>query len=175
MQAARITLDIHRHSRKDEGQASMNGWRCLHRMELLEGETLQDRLMHRAALEIPALVEIGLALSDALEAAHAKGIVHRDIKPANIFLTARGTTILDFGLAKDARLNSETSHQPTRTGHAPLTEVGTAVGTVAYMSPEQLRGKGLDQRTDLFSLGLVLYGMATGRPAFSGETSSVLS
>jgi len=110
-------------------------------MELLEGETLQDRLMHRGALEIPALVEIGLALSDALEAAHAKGIVHRDIKPANIFLTARGTTILDFGLAKDARLNSETSHEPTRTGHAPLTEVGTAVGTVAYMSPEQRRAR----------------------------------
>jgi Tol biopolymer transport system component len=144
-------------------------------MELLEGETLHQRV-GRGRLDLPALVEIGLTLADALAAAHAKGIVHRDLKPANIFLTPRGPKILDFGLARvDEAADVDATAYPTLTGHAPLTDAGIAVGTVAYMSPEQLRGEALDARTDLFSIGLVLYEMATGRRAFSGTTSAVTS
>jgi len=149
-------------------------------MELLEGETLQRRLI-RGPLETRTLVETALQLSDALAAAHAAGILHRDIKPANIFLAAHGPKILDFGLAKaapDFSAAAASSHawlQPTRSAHLPLTDSGVTVGTVAYMSPEQLRGEHLDVRTDLFSAGLVLYEMATGRAAFSGSTSAVIS
>jgi serine/threonine protein kinase len=143
-------------------------------MELLEGETLHQRLT-RGPLELSTLVDVGLALADALDAAHAAGIIHRDIKPANIFLTTRGPKMLDFGLAKDMARAAAASVQPTLSSSARLTDPGATVGTVAYMSPEQLRGEPLDARTDLFSLGLVLYEMATGRPAFSGATSAVIS
>jgi serine/threonine protein kinase len=143
-------------------------------MELLEGETLQQRLA-RGPLEIGQLVECGIALSDALDAAHARALIHRDIKPGNIFLTARGPKLLDFGLAKSVAAAGLASMQPTISGAAMLTDPGSAVGTVAYMSPEQLRGEELDGRSDLFSLGLVLYEMATGRPAFAGRTTAVIS
>src|SRR5262249_30757659 len=143
-------------------------------MELLQGETLQHRLT-RGRLEIPALIEVGTALADALDAAHRAGIIHRDIKPGNIFLTPYGPKILDFGLAKATRNAAvDASAEATRTAGA-LTSPGSAVGTLAYMSPEQLRGEEVDARTDLFSLGLVLYEMATGQPAFSGATSAVIS
>lgn len=142
-------------------------------MELLEGETLQQRLT-RGSVEAGRLVDDGIGLADALDAAHSKNILHRDIKPANIFLTARGVKILDFGLAKSTP-SEDASVQATRSEDAPLTSPGSAVGTVAYMSPEQLHGEALDGRTDLFSLGLVLYEMATGRPAFTGATASVIS
>jgi serine/threonine protein kinase/Tol biopolymer transport system component len=149
-------------------------------MELLEGETLHDRLV-RGALDIGQLLDLGLSLVDALAAAHGAGIVHRDIKPANIFLVMRTggsivPKILDFGLAKvtsDTAAAAATALE-TRAGSA-LTDPGSTVGTVAYMSPEQLRGEHLDPRTDLFSLGLVLYEMATGRPAFTGTTSAVIA
>jgi serine/threonine protein kinase/tetratricopeptide (TPR) repeat protein len=144
-------------------------------MELLDGETLHRRLQ-RGRIDIGDLVEIGTALADALDAAHARGIIHRDIKPANIVLTPRGPKILDFGLAKAAAgAVPAASYEPTREQDVQLTDPGATVGTVAYMSPEQLRGDVLDARSDLFSLGLVLYEMATGRPAFGGATSAVTS
>jgi Tol biopolymer transport system component len=148
-------------------------------MELMEGETLQQRL-GRGPLEVMAAVDLTLALVDALDVAHGKGILHRDIKPANIFLTDRGPKILDFGVAKALPGGSvapaaEATREATRPPESMLTDEGTAVGTVAYMSPEQLRGRPLDARSDLFSLGLVLYEMVTGRPAFSGETSAVIA
>jgi eukaryotic-like serine/threonine-protein kinase len=145
-------------------------------MELLEGETLQQRLT-RGPIDVVSLVECGLQITDALDAAHSKGIVHRDIKPANVFVTARGAKILDFGLAKTTpRVPAAgVSDEATRSAEALITDPGSTVGTVAYMSPEQLRGDSLDGRTDLFSLGLVLYEMATGRPAFTGATSAVVS
>jgi tetratricopeptide (TPR) repeat protein len=144
-------------------------------MELLQGETVQQRLA-RGPLNVALVVDLGIALADALDAAHRVGIVHRDIKPANIFLTAHGPKILDFGLAKAAPRSVATlSMQSTMAPIPQLTEAGSMVGTVAYMSPEQLRGEALDERTDLFSLGLVLYEMATGRAAFAGATSAVIS
>ena len=144
-------------------------------MELLQGETLQQRLA-RGPLAAALVVDLGIALADGLDAAHRVGIVHRDIKPANIFLTEHGPKILDFGLAKAAALPAAAaSMQSTMVPRPLLTEPGGIVGTVAYMSPEQLRGEELDGRTDLFSLGLVLYEMATGRPAFTGATSAVIS
>src|SRR5688572_20934439 len=144
-------------------------------MELLEGETLQQRLA-RGPLDVMTVVDVTLGLVDALELAHGKGILHRDIKPANVFLTARGPKILDFGLAKAVPGTAAgVTEKPTRPPESLLTAEGTAVGTAAYMSPEQLRGRPLDPRSDLFSLGLVMYEMVTGRPAFTGETSAVIA
>jgi serine/threonine protein kinase/TolB-like protein len=142
-------------------------------MELLEGETLHQRLT-RGAVEITRVIADGMGLADGLDAAHRKGILHRDIKPANIFLTAHAAKILDFGLAKHAAPGDESAHA-TESGNGPLTSPGSAMGTVAYMSPEHLRGETLDGRSDVFSLGSVLYEMATGRPAFTGATASVIS
>jgi len=144
-------------------------------MELLEGETLHQRLA-RERLDLAAWMSIGLAIADALAAAHLRGIVHRDIKPANIFLTARGPKILDFGLAKpESTASLGASGEATRPPEALLTDSGATVGTIAYMAPEQLTGSHVDARSDLFSVGLVLYEMATGRPAFTGKTSAAIS
>ena len=147
-------------------------------MELLEGESLHERLT-RGPLDVALLVDMALALADAITAAHARGIVHRDLKPSNIVLTPHGPKILDFGLARVVEGTTspgvEATAGPTLPAVAPLTEAGVIVGTVAYMSPEQLRGEALDARTDIFSLGLVLYEMATGQRAFVGGTSAVVS
>jgi serine/threonine protein kinase len=142
-------------------------------MELLEGETLQQRL-RSGLVEIPILVDIAFAIADALDAAHAKGIVHRDIKPANIFLTARGPKILDFGLAKARPATIGVSDEATRPAAALLTDPGNTLGTVSYMSPEQARATPLDARTDLFSFGVVLYEMATGTRPFRGESTATI-
>jgi eukaryotic-like serine/threonine-protein kinase len=142
-------------------------------MELLDGQTLAEKLL-TGPVPVDRLLDIGVQLADALDAAHGKGIIHRDIKPANIFLTQRGQVkVLDFGLAKLARPEMEPLG-PTQDSPALLTSPGATVGTVAYMSPEQARGEELDTRSDLFSLGAVLYQMATGKLPFSGATSAVI-
>jgi non-specific serine/threonine protein kinase len=149
-------------------------------MELLEGETLSQHI-RRGPIELSALLETGVQITDALETAHAKGIVHRDLKPANIWINTRGQAkILDFGLAKIERVRAAVkgpmdSSAPTAAPQSgDLTRAGATLGTVSYMSPEQARGQVTDARTDLFSLGTVLYQMATGALPFQGETSAVI-
>jgi non-specific serine/threonine protein kinase len=146
-------------------------------MELLEGETLADRI-RKGAFDLGPLLDLGTQIADALESAHAKGIVHRDLKPANIFVVSRGQAkILDFGLAKIERARTaegEHSEAPTAVQPNELTTAGTTLGTVSYMSPEQARGQVTDARTDLFSLGAVLYQAATGVLPFQGDTSAVV-
>lgn len=153
----------------DIGDADGHGFLV---MERLEGETMQARL-ERGPLDLEQVVEYGIAIADALDAAHGRGLIHRDLKPANVFITTRGIIkILDFGLAKSIH---ESDADITRAVEESLTVAGTTLGTVAYMSPEQLRAEPLDVRTDLFSLGLVLYEMATGQRAFPGSTSAVVA
>jgi serine/threonine protein kinase len=143
-------------------------------MELLEGNSL-EKLYRGHAMPYPTLLDLGAQLADALDAAHRKGVLHRDIKPANIFVTNSGQAkILDFGLAKVEAAHDGIAAADASTAVNPLTSSGSTAGTVAYMSPEQARGEPLDARSDLFSLGVVLYEMATGQHPFSGATTAVV-
>src|SRR5687767_1530766 len=143
-------------------------------MELLDGESLADRI-RRGPIDVDSLLRLGVQIVDALESAHSKGIVHRDLKPANIFVTSRGQAkILDFGLAKFERQKADPSSNIATAIKDNLSTAGSTMGTVAYMSPEQARGEVTDARTDIFSIGTVLYEMATGAMPFQGETSAVV-
>ena len=151
----------------DQGQSFIS-------MELLEGQSL-DRKLNAGPLALDRLLDISIQLADALDAAHAKGVVHRDIKPANIFLTQRGQVkILDFGLAKLTQAAEMAMETIGSSNPMHLTSPGSTVGTIAYMSPEQARGEDLDARSDLFSLGTVIYQMSTGQLPFAGSTSAVV-